>query len=61
MSSFELFIDTCKAKEDELQKVYKYLPSNNLRNNEHALKLSSSIIVPKIGIGRLLLTQKWYD
>ncbi len=58
-SSFELFIDTYKLKEDELQKVYKYLPTNTLRNNEYALKLSNSIVVPKVGIGRIVLTQKW--
>lgn len=60
MSSFEIFIDSYKAKEDELQKIYKYLPVSNLRNVEYALKLSNSIVVPKIGIGRLALTQKRY-
>lgn len=58
MSSFQIFIDTYTTKDEELQKVYKYLPATNLRITEFALKISDSIVVPRMGIGRIVLTQK---
>ncbi len=57
-TSFEIFIDTYQAKEDDLQKVNKYLPINKHPTTEFALKVSNSTAVPKAGIGRIVLTQK---
>lgn len=57
-TSFEIFIDTYQAKDEDLQKVNKYLPTNKIRTSEFALKISNSTVVPKAGIGRIALTQK---
>ncbi len=57
-TSFEIFIDTYQAKDEDLQKINKYLPINKLKTSEFALKVSNSTVVPNAGIGRLVLTQK---
>ena len=58
MITFEIFIDTYKLKENELNKIKKYLPANKLRTKEFALKISHHTLVPNYGIGNLVLTQK---
>jgi hypothetical protein len=57
-TTFEIFVDTYQAKDEDLQKVNKYLPINKLRTTEFALKVSNSTAVPNAGIGRIVLTQK---
>ncbi len=58
ISTFEIFVDIYQAKEEELQKINKYLPSNKLRSIEFALKIGNYKIYPSHGIGRIVLTQK---
>jgi hypothetical protein len=58
ITTFELFVEIYQAKEDELQKINKYLPSNKLRSIEFALKIGNYKIYPSQGIGRVVLTQK---
>jgi hypothetical protein len=46
-------------REEELQRINKYLPRNRLRLKEFALKISNQTVVTNRGIGRIVLTQKW--
>ena len=57
--TFELFVDKYQTKEEELEKINKFLPSNKLRSIEFALKISNRTVLPYHGIGRVVLTQKW--
>ena len=45
-------------KEEELNKIDKYLPRNKLRITEFVLKISSQSHVTNRGIGRIVLTEK---
>ena len=55
LTSFEIFIETCQAKDEDLQKVNKYLPINKLRTSEFALKVSTAVVVPKAGMWYIIL------
>ena len=48
MTTFEIFIEIYQQKEEELQKINKYLPSNKLSSMEFALKISRKFLVNKI-------------
>lgn len=56
--TFYLFIDYWFLKEEELQKMDKYLPRNKLRTMELVLKISSQSHVTNRGIGRIVMTEK---
>jgi hypothetical protein len=57
-TTFDLFLENYQTKDEELQKINKYLPSNKLRSIEFGLKISNDSLVPNHGIGRIVLTQK---
>ena len=59
MITFDLFVNNYQMKEEELEKISKFLPSNKLRSMEFPLKVSNNTIVPNHGLGRVVLTQKW--
>jgi hypothetical protein len=60
-TTYELFVENLQIKEEENEKINKFLPTNKLRSIEFALKVSNNTIVPNNGLGRVVLTQKWYS
>lgn len=60
METFEIFLETYQSKEEELNRINKYLPKRALRSIEFAVKISVRQNVPGHGIGLVVLTQQWY-
>ena len=52
------FIDFWFLKEEDLQRINKYLPRNKQRISEFALKVSVKDCVTNRAIGRIVLTEK---